>query len=522
MPNEIKTAERIMETDPDSALHILQHMHTEKLMMSSSDRALYGLLLFQALDKNNKPLKPDSVINYSVNYYLSVNDKPHLVVGYFYKARIYKQAQRFDDATLLYLKALDLNQNNKDYSLLGKLYSDMGDICLIQKDFIEALKKYKLSSDCFNHAGKITEANYSILNIGRTYRLIKDYKAALIYYRKAIVKPSDSIFYGVAIQEIGINYYFAKQYDSAQYYLKKSLSFPFENTNYSIRCFTLADMFFDIQKYDSAYQYASLALKYPANFFTQRECYRILANTEYLKGNFKEMANFMTHFQLCSDSVRKIESQTKIAVLEDLHQTSVSATKTKRYLNVLGWILPLIVLISIYVFQLLRKHNKGKEIELKEVEQKLNNNETLLSQKQTLLIQKQTLLRSGLIQKIEESKSLQASIYKKSAPSQRDILDKELYIHCLHLDDWNNFSALMNHTFNNLINALEFKYPDITHKEIIWCCLFLLEIPTQHVLLLLEYKQDSLYKLKQRLVQKMNLKNAVELDNTIKQISDSL
>lgn len=51
MPNEIKTAERIMETAPDSALRILQRIHTSNTIMSSADKALYGLLYFEALDK---------------------------------------------------------------------------------------------------------------------------------------------------------------------------------------------------------------------------------------------------------------------------------------------------------------------------------------------------------------------------------------------------------------------------------------------------------------------------------------
>ena len=68
MPNEIKTAERIMEATPDSALHILQRVQSTKYL-SGSDRALYGVLLFQALDKNTKPLQPDSVLNYSLDYY---------------------------------------------------------------------------------------------------------------------------------------------------------------------------------------------------------------------------------------------------------------------------------------------------------------------------------------------------------------------------------------------------------------------------------------------------------------------
>src|ERR1035437_3433645 len=136
MPNEIKTAEKIMQTNPDSALHILQHLPPNRAF-SDADRALYGILLFQALDKNDKALQPDSAINFSVNYYQNTNDKQHLAVAYYYKALLYKRAQLFDQATLVYLKSLDLIRNEKNFKLLGKIYSDMGDICSFQKDFNE-------------------------------------------------------------------------------------------------------------------------------------------------------------------------------------------------------------------------------------------------------------------------------------------------------------------------------------------------------------------------------------------------
>ena len=506
MPNEIKTAEKIMETAPDSALRILQRIHTSNIIMSSADKALYGLLYFEALDKNSKPLQPDSLISFSLNYYQNSGDKQHLAICYFYKARIYKNVQRYDDATVLYLKALDLSQDKKDYSLLGKIYADMGDICSIQKDYTEALKKYQLSVDCFKLGRKSIDACYRILEIGRTNRLAKDYKTAHKYYLQALAQTKDSIFIGVAFQEIGINYYWAKQYDSAQYYLKKSIHFPFKNNNYAIRCFYLADLYFDIAQYDLAYQYASLSLKYPTDFFTQRECYRLLANTEYLKGNFKQMAVFMTKFQACSDSVRKIESQTKITVLEDLHQTSETANKTKKYLTVLSWLLPLIISISLYVLYRLRKRNKGKEKELEEAEEQIN--------------EKQNSLVDSLIQKIEETRTLQAAVYKKATIPQREQMDKELYNICLHVNDWDAFKRLMNKTFNNIITTLESNYSEITRKEIIWCCLFLLDIRTQDMALILDTQPGSLYKLKSRLTQKLNLKSTRELDQLLKEKSE--
>jgi len=512
LPSEMKIAEQLMETNPDSALHLLQRVHPDKIMIDA-DRALYGLLYFQALDKKKLTLQPDSLLNFSLNYYLSKNDNSRLANCYFYKGRMYKNAQRYDEATLLYLKALDYLQNKKDYALLGKIYADMGDICSIQKDYKEALKKYQLSVDCYKHANKTIDASYRILDIGRTYRLIKNYKAAHKYYIQALTQTTDSIFRGVAFQEIGINYYQAKQYDSAQYYLRKSLLFPYISTNYSIRCYHLSDLFFDIAKYDSAYLYASMALKYPANFFTQRECYRILANTAYVKGNFKQMAIYMTYFQAYSDSVRKIESQTKTTVLEDIHQTSETAGKTKQYLIILGWILPVFILLSLFILFRMRKRNKGKEVELEQVEQQLTQNQSLLSQKQTLL-------KSNLIQKIEESKALQASVYKKATPAQRELMDKELYDSCLHVNDWEKFVKLMNQAFNNMISVLENSYPDITRKELTWCCLYLLDVHGTEMALVLDCKPESLYKLKQRLSQKMNMKSTKELDQLLEKITE--
>ncbi|WP_041620364.1 tetratricopeptide repeat protein [Paludibacter propionicigenes] len=495
-----------METNPDSALRILERIRTSNVMISSSDRALYGLLYFQALDRSNKPLQPDSLITYSLNYYQNSSDKKYLAYCYFYKGRIYKNAQRYDDATELYLKALDLSLNRKDYTLLGKIYADMGDICSMQMDYKEALRKYELSVESFQRAGKTVDASYRILEIGRTYRFEKNYKSAHKYYLQALSQTKDSLFHGVALQEIGINYYWAKQYDSAQYYLRKSIKFPYKDNNYSVRFFTLADLFFDIERYDSANYYASTALKYPANFATQRECYRLLANTEYLKGNFKQMAVFMTRFQACSDSVRKVESQTKITVLEDLHQTSENANKTKKYLIALGWLLPFIIAISLYVLYRLRKRNKGKEKELEEAE--------------IQIIEKQNLLVDSLIQKIEETRSLQANVYKKASIAQREQMDKEIYNVCLHVNDWDAFKRLMNKTFNNIVSILEKEFPEITRKELTWCCLFLLDIRTQDMALILDTQPASLYKMKSRLTQKLSLKSTKELDQLLKEKSD--
>jgi tetratricopeptide (TPR) repeat protein len=504
VPNELKLAEQLLETKPDSALHILQNLPTNQYS-SESNRALYGLLLSQALDEKKLPLKPDSLIDFSLNYYRSSNDRQHLAVCYFYKAKIYINAQRYDDATVLCFKALDCIQDKTDYVLLGKIYTNMGHIYSVQKDYMEALKKYRLSIYCFKRANKLLEVKYRIFAIGRTYRLMRNYKSAHRYYLKVLYQTKDSILNGVTLQEIGINYFAAKNYDSAQYYLRKSICFPFIGTNYSIRCYFLADLFFNIAQYDSAYQYASIALNYPADFFIQRECYRILTNYEYLQNNISEMAKYMSLYENYSDSVRTLETQTKATVLENLYNTTQETQGTKR--NMI-WIMSVslcILLLGTMSFLMLYRRNKLRKTQVDLYKQELTN--------------KQAFVAQNLNNKIEEARGLQKGLRKKATADEREKLDKELYEQSLHVSNWDAFSCEMNHAFNNIVDVLLEKYPTITHKEIIWCCLHLLDVPSSDRILILDATAHSLYKLKQRLAQKLSLNSTKELDEFLKELT---
>jgi len=69
----------------------------------------------------------------------------------------------------------------------------------------------------------------------------------------------------------------------------------------------------------------------------------------------------------------------------------------------------------------------------------------------------------------------------------------------------------MDVILNNLVSKLRTRYPALTTKEIIWCCLYILHIPTTDIYLLLDYKVDSLMKMKQRLAEKVNVAGVIQL-----------
>ena len=71
-PPEVKdrlaVADAVMQASPDSALSILQEIDAGRLR-EDCDKALYGLLYTQALEKNYMNPDNDSLISKSLDYY---------------------------------------------------------------------------------------------------------------------------------------------------------------------------------------------------------------------------------------------------------------------------------------------------------------------------------------------------------------------------------------------------------------------------------------------------------------------
>lgn len=502
-PNDLKIVEKIIEHHPDSALHILQKLHPEKYG-SSANRALYNLLLFEALDKNDLPLQHNSLLDFSIGYYTKQNDKIRLGSCYLYKGRSYLYKNKYEQATSEFLKALDNLEIEPDYSILGEVYSDMGKICSQQQQYSQAREKYQQATKYFAKAQKKNAIYYSMLDIGVTYRCTKEFKIALKYCHNVITQTNDSILLGIAYQEIGNIYMTSEQPDSAIHYLRMSLQYPAKETDYAVRNYSLASVYTNKNQIDSAEVYTEKSLKYPASLFTRSGCYRILVHTTYLKGDIKLMGKYMSKSQQYTDSIRAIDSQTKASVIEDLHTNSIETSGAKQSLTITILLLVVVALlggaISFYFF----KRNKARN-------QELDGYKTELSSKQTFVSQ-------SISKKIEESKAIQATSRKNALPNDRLKLDKEVYNNSLHINNWDVFAYQMNHAFNRIVDKLQNKYPTLNRKEISWCCLHLLNIPNADRTLILETTTEGLYKIKQRIAPKFDLKSTKELDAFLNEI----
>ncbi len=499
VPNELQQAEKLMDLHPDSALCILKNL-SPRNYTSESDKALYQFLLYQAYDKNHIYDKPDSLIELPLNYYQKRNDKLKLAICYYFKGSSLFRIQKLDEASKFYLKSLDeFDKVGGNGYYEGWVFVNLGDMVALQQDYVTALKKYQIALNSFDKVNDSIDIYDVKICIARAFRLSKRYEDAFKIYRRVLQQTSDSLVIGLTLQDLGIYYYNLKQYDSAQYCLTKSLQFPYYGTGYAIRLYSLADSFFEDEKYVESEKTALQSLNFPASYYTRREIYRILVNCEYLKNDIKQMGKYMSQYQLYSDSVRELAAQTKSSVIEEIHDTTVKSEQSKMSVYLIVGISFLIIIISGSIVYLLYRKYKIKNYQIKNI--------------QIELIQKKRFVSQRLIKSIEEARALQFELRKNSTVAERAMLDEELYNKCLHLENWDDFVNEMNISFNQIIERLEKNYPTITKKEIIWSCLYLIDLSNQDMCMLLHCSQESLYKLKQRLAKKFNLKNTKEIES---------
>jgi hypothetical protein len=212
----------------------------------------------------------------------------------------------------------------------------------------------------------------------------------------------------------------------------------------------------------------------------------------------------MNKYVAISDSVRKIENQSKGSLIESIYSTKKEVIKTKNNQWYIVGFMFLGLMIGLILIIQLRKLNI-LEIQKTEIHYQ--------QQKNRIRIDVLTKHSESLLKKIETVKSNQSSERKKASPAVKEKLDRKIYEDILHLNDIDFFYTEMDTVLNNLVSKLRSRYPALTSKEICWCCLYLLHIPTTDIYLLLDYKVGSLKKMKQRLAQKIILSGIKGIDD---------
>lgn len=160
---DLDTAELLMESHPDSALSILNSIHTSSIT-SQSQLARYALLKSMALDKNYIDTTKFDVLQPAIDYYLKKGSPDEKLRTYYYQGRIYQNRNDRDSALNTFMKGLDIMQNCQDSLTIartlvaqGILYSSFYDFESFAENFLKAAAIYK-------NKGIQTNEFYCLLN----------------------------------------------------------------------------------------------------------------------------------------------------------------------------------------------------------------------------------------------------------------------------------------------------------------------------------------------------------------------
>ena len=172
--NIFSTAEQLMNTQPDSSLHLLEKIDSKQLV-TKEGKARYALLYSQALDKNYIDVTNDSLINIAVDYYKEKSEhKYYSMLSHYYKARVEYNRKSYSQSIVTAAIAEKLAQEIEDYFYLGLIYRCFSDNYNRAFNAVEELRYIKKSCEYFRRSGNRLHEKYSLMDLANIYVSVRD------------------------------------------------------------------------------------------------------------------------------------------------------------------------------------------------------------------------------------------------------------------------------------------------------------------------------------------------------------
>jgi len=512
--DKLNFSEQLMETAPDSALHILQKLKLS-LFTSSADKALYALLLSQALDKNDIKIESDSLISVATKYY-DEKDPIRAAYAWFYMARC---ANNRGDAKVqanALLKAQELAEKAKNDILLGFVYGDKADMYEKQQQLDSMIRYKKISYLIFIKAKNNYNSVISLLNIGHAYLNKQQLDSAIAYYCMAkdlSAKTNDVILNSTIYRSLGAVYYKKGNSTKALYYLNNTPMTKIALYDSNI-LYLKAMIFTEIGDFDSTYACLN-KIKHPHEMAP--DYYRLWQSYYEKQGNFKKALYYANRITQAKDSLSENSLSLSFAGLEKKYKYLGLQLSNKQLViqNRQNKILLLIVLflISLGAIIVLFWRNWVKSHQLKVQKQLLKQEKDLVvKEKENInLLEQQLKMQKNLLSNIEQ--------YRKQSVKRPD--DHEGKRH--------GVSPILNQTFHEeLITSMDIQYneiskrlknsfPDLTEHDILICCLILADFDSGMIATILDIKNDSIRIHRTRLRKKLGMLNSENLTAYLRQ-----
>ncbi len=370
------------------------------------------------------------------------------------------------------------HSSTDDHHILGRIYSNMGDLCHMAKDFQQSYDMYELSANYFMQNGDTLLYYYGLNNMA--FELAeqgkKDESLQILDDIESSTKESNII--NIILETKSEAYFQNQQYDSAIFYSNQAIAHCTEST---IPLLIIAQSYSFLEKKDSATHYASMVVSRTSSLFDLNNALYILTQDDATKdiNGVKQVSADRSDVQKLIEIQQGNLSQAVQLLDQDLHRKPDWR-----------WLYSILVTLAIggasiytYIYHKRRQH-------------------ALLSQKvEDLTIQNKEAetQHEKIIHDLEKHKRTIADEIEKNC---KLIVNAESFPNNIHWHKYNKMCSIVDKQFYLLASKLHTKYK-LNETETRLCILTLLDCKYDLIADLLYRSNSSIGTLKIRAAKKL-------------------
>ena len=523
----INQAESLLQSDPHQA-HALLDSVKYPGNLSDKDLTKWCLSFGKLADSIHTELPWSYYLERSWEYSHKKKLPECATIG-LYLGRSYMEEKDVEKAMKVYLQALDIALQRKDYNLAGYISSYSADVYEFQYDYLLAKDKYLQAADYFKQAGNKRSEGLALAEVGKMYVFSDSIDAGLqqILNSKRIFESiNNKRCISLSYNHIGNVYMYLKKYDLAEEHFLKSIEIGDDENSSSY--LALAGVYTNLSQWEKALDCLEKAKKPSLNKNVQNDIfyhYYLIYNAQ---GKYKEAVSYLDKYVDLIAGSTKTRNKSKVASIENRYRQSkyqmdnIQLKADKAQLKLLGVLgLLLIVIVFAYFRSRFSKkiYHQRLELERKNVSlSKLQGNLEAYKEKirSTFQASEDDLDNPNIyLDKIDEMilitqqiKEQRILLFKKSEIVK--LITKLSY----NVKAQSNEKQLSDSIWIDIISIIELAFPSVVKKceevkftptEKVLCYLSLFNLGTSGEATLLGVSNDAVNKHRQRIRKKLNL-----------------
>jgi tetratricopeptide (TPR) repeat protein len=514
--NKLIMSHGLMDSQPDSALHVLQLIRNPEFL-SKEQHATYCLLYTTALDKNRISLTSDSIIRIAVDFFGKEPDKYQelLIRSRFYLARVYHETDKSEEAMRIYVDIEPKADALCSYDLTGLINSEMGHLFQRQSLYDNAIVHFKKSADCFSKAGDLKNEGYALINVGLNYFNSKQYDTAVIYLqqvRQIAGGIDDASLLSQSLMVLGMIYAKLNKPDAVKLYLSECINIETDEKKLAQVYTSLSEVYLAESHWEMARFYARKALeagKNIQNIYIQANGYWCLYLIEKDEGDFKQALQYYNEHSNLKDSIVIVENRNNVIAVQEKYNAEqwknelirLEARQQKESFVLLLLIFSITILVLVFFLHRSRSRQK-------------------ILKNRALMIKNEARLKEFLLKRLDVSKEIIALAQQSKMHPDKIHAKLQVLVETLTFDaaDREELIATVNEIYNGFSDKLTADYPELTMNDLQLACMIRSGFDSGIMATIMGISFESIYKKRSRLRKKMELTEKVNIEEFLSKI----